>query len=225
VSRRNLALRFYELATVYLPDADGELAREKTVLTLGAFGKGESFFTLKGCVEALLQALDVRDVRYKALRDEPPYHPGRCAAVYSGDTLIGAVGQVHPEVCQNYGVEGEVFAAELDMELLARNRAGEPSYKPLPRYPAVTRDIAVVTDAKIPVYDLECAIRKGSGKYLEKVKLFDVYTGEPIEKGKRSAAFSLTLRSGSQTLTDEIADEAVAGALKRLETDCGAVVR
>lgn len=225
LSRRNLTLRLYEPATVYLPRRGEALAEERGVLTLGACGAGEDFFALKGCVEALLRALRVKNPRFEPLRDNPSYHPGRCAEVFAENTRLGVLGQIHPEVCSNFGVETDLYAAELDAAALLRCRGPEPVYTPLPRYPAVTRDIAVVADRSIPAADIEAVIRAAGGRYLESCSLFDVYTGAAVPEGKRSLAFSLTLRAADQTLTDALADQTVAAILEDLKTQFGASIR
>ena len=224
-ARRNPVVRLYELATVYLPREDSPLADENLWLTLGAYGGGADFRRLKGCVEALLENLRLEDVRFRAEKENPAFHPGRCAVITAGDAEIGLLGQVHPLVCKAYGLEEDVLYAQLDMTALRSSRAPERTYVPLPRYPAVSRDIAVVCDAGIPVADLEDTITLAGGEYLERVELFDVYTGAPIPPGFKSAAFSLTLRAPDQTLTEEHAAATVSGILSALAERHGAVIR
>ena len=125
--------------------------------------------------------------------------------ISSGDTVIGALGQIHPLAAENYGL-GETFAAELDFLKLLDCREAERRYVPLPKFPAIARDIALVCEAAIPVASLTDCIRRGGGALLREVALFDIYTGSPIPEGKKSAAFSLKLRSDEKTLTDEDAD-------------------
>ena len=224
LSRRNMSARFYELATVYR-DAGGELADERTILTLGAYGDGAGFFGLKGCVEALLGALRVPDVRFLADAENPSYHPGRCAGIYSGRARLGTLGQIHPKVCEVYGLDAGTVCAELDTVQLKALRAGDPSYTPLPRFPAISRDIAVVCDGAISALTLTDCIRAAGGALLRDVQLFDVYTGPGIPEGKKSVAFSLTLRSDDATLTDDHAEEAVQTILAGLKERLGAVIR
>ena len=225
LSRRNMEAKLYEMATVYKKQPGKVLADERTVLTLGAYGGGVDFFALKGAVEALLCAARTPDVRFTADTETAAFHPGRCAAVWSGDTRLGTLGQIHPDVCAVYGLDGATYCAEIDVVLLHDLEGAEPVYTPLPRFPAITRDIAVVCDAAVPVGELTECIRKAEKNVLRGVKLFDVYTGVGIPEGKKSVAFSLTLRSDDGTLTDDHAEEAVRAVLDALRENFGAVIR
>ena len=225
LSRRNMEAKLYEMATVYKKQPGKMLADERTVLTLGAYGGNVDFFALKGAVEALLCAARTPDVRFTADTETAAFHPGRCAAVWSGDTRLGTLGQIHPDVCAAYGLDGATYCAEIDVVLLHDLEGAEPVYTPLPRFPAITRDIAVVCDASVPVGELTECIRKAEKNVLRGVKLFDVYTGVGIPEGKKSVAFSLTLRSDDGTLTDDHAEEAVRAVLDALRENFGAVIR
>ena len=225
LSRRNMEAKLYEMATVYKKQPGKMLADERTVLTLGAYGGDVDFFALKGAVEALLCAARTKDVRFTADTETAAFHPGRCAAVWSGDTRLGTLGQIHPDVCAAYGLDGATYCAEIDVVLLHDLEGAEPVYTPLPRFPAITRDIAVVCDASVPVGELTECIRKAEKNVLRGVKLFDVYTGVGIPEGKKSVAFSLTLRSDDGTLTDDHAEEAVRAVLDALRESFGAVIR
>ena len=221
---RNKSAKLYELGRVYFKRADG-LADEPKVLTLGAYGAGMDFFALKGSVEAVLKQLRIENVRFLADSENPSYHPGRCAKVFSGDRLLGVLGQVHPHVADNYGVDTELYAAELRFDALYESKGAQPVYQPLPKFPAVTRDIAVVCDASVTVGELEDAIRKGAKGLLKDAALFDIYTGTGIAPGKKSVAFNLTLRADDRSLTAEEADADVKSILTALEQECGAVLR
>ena len=221
---RNKSAKLYELGRVYFKRADG-LADEPKVLTLGAYGDNMDFFTLKGAVEAVLKQLRIENVRFLADSENPSYHPGRCAKVFSGDRLLGVLGQVHPHVAGNYGVDAELYAAELRFDALYESKGPQPLYQPLPKFPAVTRDIAVVCDASVTVGELEDAIRKGAKGLLKDAALFDIYTGTGIAPGKKSVAFNLTLRADDRSLTAEEADADVKSILTALEQECGAVLR
>ena len=221
---RNKSAKLYELGRVYFKRADG-LADEPKVLTLGAYGDGMDFFTLKGAVEAVLKQLRIENVRFLADSENPSYHPGRCAKVFSGDRLLGVLGQIHPHVADNYGVDAELYAAELRFDALYESKGSQPLYQPLPKFPAVTRDIAVVCDASVTVGELEDAIRKGAKGLLKDAALFDIYTGTGIAPGKKSVAFNLTLRADDRSLTAEEADADVKSILTALEQECGAVLR
>ena len=221
---RNKAVRIYEFAKVYKKRPDG-MADEPKILTLGAYGGGMDFYTLKGTVEELCDTLRISGVEYVPVRDDPSYHPGRCAAVYAGGEYLGRFGQVHPLVAKNYGVSEELYAAELDFPAMFAHRTTELYYAPLPRYPAVMRDISLVCDDALTAGELEKCIRRAGGEYLESVEVFDVYKGANIPDGKKSISFALALRAGDQTLTDDHADEAVAAILGALAREYGAVIR
>ena len=221
---RNKAVRIYEFAKVYKKRPDG-MADEPKILTLGAYGGGMDFYTLKGTVEELCDALRISGVEYVPVRDDPSYHPGRCAAVYAGGEYLGRFGQVHPLVAKNYGVSEELYAAELDFPAMFAHRTTELYYAPLPRFPAVMRDISLVCDDALTAGELEKCIRRAGGEYLESVEVFDVYKGVNIPEGKKSISFALALRAGDQTLTDDHADEAVAAILDALAREYGAVIR
>ncbi len=225
-SYRNPVARLYELAMVYCPRNGSALADESTVLSFGAYGGGCDFFSCKGDLEAVLAGMNVERLAFKARRDIPAFHPGRCAEVFSGDTSLGIMGQLHPVTCANYGMDdAEVFAAQLDFAALLSCRTLQVCYQPLPRFPDVTRDIAVVCDAAISVAELTACIRRGASSYLRKAELFDIYTGAPIPAGQKSVAFALSLRADDRTLTDAQADAEVSGILDLLKTELGAVLR
>ena len=223
-SYRNKSARLYELGKIYLPREDG-LADEPKYLSLGAYGDGADFFSFKGSIETLLHELRISDVKYVACTDNASYHPGRCACVYAGDTLLGVFGQIHPLVAANYGVDTEIYAAELSFEAMYEKRGDIPVYQPLPKFPAVTRDIAVVCDETVTVGALEESIRRGAKGLLKEVSLFDIYRGPGIADGKKSVAFNLVLRADDRSLTGEEADEDVQSILASLESECGAVLR
>ena len=221
---RNASVKLYELGKVYFKRADG-LADEPKVLCLGAYGEDMDFFALKGAVERILAGLRIEDVRFVADKTNPSYHPGRCAAVYAGDRLLGVMGQIHPLTAQNYGVDAELYTAELWLDAMLACRAGTPVYRPLPRFPAVTRDIAVTVAAAIPAADLQATIRAAGGETLRACRVFDVYTGAPIPQGCKSVAFSLTMRADDQTLTDDHADAIVQSVLAALKEQHNAILR
>ncbi len=222
---RNKAARLYEFGRIYLPGGPDGLADERKYLTLGMYGEGVDFFTLKGAVEALLRSVRAENVRFEAEGTNPSYHPGRCANVYAGGTPIGVLGQIHPLVERNYDVDTELFCAELSLEALMAVRGADPEYTPLPKFPAVTRDIAVVCPETVTVGALAECIRRGARGLLKDVTLFDIYRGPGIAPGMKSVAFNLTLRSDERSLTAEDADADVAAILEALRTELGAVRR
>ena len=195
------------------------------MLSMGAYGEDMDFFTMKGCIEVILKDLRAENVRFEAESGNPSYHPGRCASVWAGSDCLGVFGQMHPLVARNYGVDTELYCAELSFDGLMRAKGADPEYQPLPKFPSVTRDIAVVCDEAVTVGGLEAAIRKGAKGLLKEVSLFDIYRGKGVPEGKKSVAFNLVLRADERSLTGEEADEDVQSILETLKADCGAVLR
>lgn len=229
-AHRNPAVSLYEVGTVYHPvivngkiDAN-QLPHEEKILTLGTYGRMD-FFAFKGVIEAICRRLDVKNVRFTPDSENPSYHPGRCAKVYSSDTLLGTFGAIHPTVAKNFGLSGEVLAAELALDALCDCAETVKLYQPLPKFPASTRDIAVIVEDSIPVAALEDAIRRSAGAILENVTLFDVYRGNQVPEGKKSVAYSLIMRAADRTLTDDECDAAQRRAVGALETEFHAVLR
>ena len=222
---RNKSVRLYEVGRIYLPGGPDGLAVEDKYLTLGAYGEDMDFFTIKGAVEALLKELRCQGARFTPVRDDPSYHPGRCAAVWAGEKRLGVVGQLHPLVGKNYGVDVPLYAAELALPALLEAQGPDPEYVPLPKFPGVARDIAVVCDEAVTVGALEDCIARGAKGLLKEVSLFDIYRGPGIPEGKKSVAFNLTLRADDRSLTGEEADEDVKSILAALGQELGAVLR
>ncbi len=215
----NVAL--YEMATVYLKQEDEkELPREPKIITAGLYGKQADFFSVKGQVDAVLSELHIRNISYKAPQTPPSYyHPGRCAEVYSGNRLLGILGQVHPTVQKNYEIDVPVYLIELPLQALYQYHSAKTEYKPIPKYPAVNRDLALVCAEEIYSGDIEAKIKKYAGKELESIRVFDVYRGSQVGDGKKSIAYSLSLRSADHTLADEEIDSIMTQILTGLEKD------
>ena len=221
----NDAVKLYELAKVYLPKPGQILPDEPKHLVLGTYGEHEDFFKMKGEIEAFLRGMNVPEARYTAEKHDPTLHPGRCARVSVGGVDLGCFGQIHPLVARSYGIDGEIFAAELNFTALLSLQLPEKTYTPLPKYPAVTRDIAVVCDEAVTVAALSDCIRTAGGKLLRSVELFDIYRGKGIASGSKSAAFRLTLRADDRTLTDADSDGVVSAVLAALEKELNAKLR
>ena len=224
-SYRSRDVRLYEIGRVYLPGGPDGLANEPRMLTLGAYGEGYDFFTMKGAVESVLRDLRVAGAAFRACQDDPSYHPGRCAGVYAGEKLLGVMGQIHPAVAANYGVDCELYCAELSFEALLEAQGPGAEYHPLPRFPAVSRDIAVVCREEVTVGELEACIRKAGGRLLRDVVLFDIYRGQGVAEGSKSVAFSMTLRADDRSITAAEADGEVKDILTALEQELGATLR
>ncbi len=217
-NNRNLSGRLYEMGKVYLPKETPDiLPDEREVAIVGTFGDKEDFFALKGILDEAFNKLAIQGVEYSALKTDPAFHSGRCAEITIGEKKIGVVGEVAPAVLDNYGIGTRAYVASVDIADIFANRIEEKKFKPTPRFPASGRDLAIICDDEIPAASLEKAIRAGAGKLLEKVELFDVYKGPSVAPGKKSVAYSMTLRAPDRTLTVEECDKVVAKVLKELE--------
>ena len=195
------------------------------MLVLGTYGAGEDFFSLKGELEAVLKGLRVGKISYAAVSDNPSYHPGRCAMVTVDGEDIGYIGQVHPLVAQNYGMDCEVYCAEINLTKLFELRLPEPTYVPLPKYPTVNRDLSIICDEAVTVAQAQDVMTAAAGKLLRDIRLFDIYRGTGVPEGKKSLAFSLALRADDRTLTDTDSEAVVSKVLKALDEKLGATLR
>ncbi len=201
-NRRNKEARLYEIGNIYLPKALPltELPEERKMLTLGMYGDSD-FFTMKGVLEELFQRLGLAGAfTYDPQGGYSFLHPGRQAAIRQGDMVIGYLGQLHPEVVDNYDMKGEAYVAVIDLPKLAELATFDRRYEGIARFPASTRDLSMVMDKNIFVGQVEAVIRKHGGKLLESCQLFDVYEGEQIGKDKKSVAYTMTFRAKDRNL-------------------------
>lgn len=219
---RNASVCLFELGSEYIPNGE-ELPDEPVRLSAGAYGGDMDFYGIKGIVDSMLKNIGVEDFEYSACTDPAvfaeadAFHPGRCAVITKDGKAIGIVGELHPETLENYGIGVKAYAAKVNVTELLDMANAVKTYKPLPKFPATTRDLAIVCDETLPAGELEKAIRKAAGNILESVTLFDVYQGKQIAEGKKSVAYAISMRSHEGTLTDEQADAAVKRVLKELE--------
>lgn len=216
INRKNPAGRFFEISKRFvakqLPLTEQPL--ELKTLSIGLYGEQEDFYTLKGVIEQLMELCGVQ-ARYERC-DEPYLHPGRAAKVTVGEKTLAVFGELHPDTAEKFGISQRVYVAEVYLDLLLGMEKPLVIYEPLPRFPAVSRDLALLCDADLPVGDLIELIRKAGGKLLENVSLFDIYEGEQIPAGKKSVAFNLTLRSKEGTLTDEMIESVMQKVIDKL---------
>lgn len=227
---RNAAVALYEIGKEYLLTAPDKLPEEPDRLTIGMYGDDADFFTLKGMVETILETAGLHDCTYKACGTDAPFdeicalHPGRSAVIYAGETPIGYLGEVHPTVQKNYDIGTRTYVAKLLIDEMQPLAQTEITYQPLPKFPAITRDLSLVCADEVPVGDLQAAMKNAVGNILEQITLFDVYKGEQIAAGMKSVSFSIRMRSHEGTLTDEQADAAMKRVLKALK-EHGATLR
>ncbi len=223
-NRKNESVCFFECSKRFLPESLPltKAPAEVPTLCIGLYGDDSNFFTLKGLVEEVLHDFGANAYYQKSA--EPYLHPGRQAEAALGDDTLAVLGEVHPDVLKRYDIGTRALVAEVYLDRLFALEQKAPVYQPLPKFPAVSRDFAMLCDRELPVGDLQNAMAEAAGKLCENIKLFDVYEGDQIPKGKKSVAFSVTLRSKEATLTDEQIESASRRILKKLEA-LGAVLR
>ena len=222
----NETARLYEIATVYLPrESANELPVESRVLTLGLYGNTD-FYALKGICENVLRLAGLCDYTVTSCADRPAYHPGRCAVILNaaGEEL-GVFGQAHPLMAKNYDMDLPVYVAELAFDAIFAGGNTEKAYRPLPKYPATTRDFSFVCPEELEVGAIEGVMAKAGGKLVESVALFDIYRGPQLGEGKKSVSLRVTLRAADRTLTVEEADKVSKKILSDLKFKMGLELR
>lgn len=202
-NRRIDSAKIFELSKVYLPVEGEELPDERQVISIGAYGEEIDFYAVKGTVETLLQTLGITRYSFKPVKDNRTFHPGRTAELWIGEKKVGIIGEIHPQVSDNYHVPQRTYAAAIELQPLVKNAKDIVKFRPLPKFPAVTRDIAVILNEDIWISDITALVTKLGGKILEETALFDVYQGTQVPEGKKSVAYSLIFRANDKTLTDE----------------------
>ncbi len=222
---QNENVRLFEMGSIYLPDEDpAKLPYEGKMLTLGMYGDAD-FYTVKGVIENLLALAAIKGAEWVAVSDNASYHPGRCAKVMLGDKELAVFGQIHPVVAENYGVSMPIYAAEIDFDALFAARTAEKHYKPLPKFPATTRDFSFVCDEELEVGKIIAVMQKAGGKQCEAVSLFDIYRGVQVGENKKSVSIRMTLRAEDHTMTVEDAEKVTKKVLVLLERELGLTLR
>ncbi|MGN1114590.1 MAG: phenylalanine--tRNA ligase subunit beta [Oscillospiraceae bacterium] len=223
-NNRNEECSVFELSNEYIPVENEVLPVEPHRLGFGMYGTGEvDFYTIKGVVEGLMDRLGAEDVEYERpendsiFREISAFHPGRAAVVKVDGEEVGIFGELHPTVLENYSIGTRAYVGKINVTELMDKCNLQKTYKPLPKFPATTRDLSLICDDEIPVAKIEKTIKNAVGNILEKITLFDVYKGKQIDEGKKSVSYSISMRSHDGTLTDDHADKAMDKALKALE--------
>ena len=222
----NENVRLFEVGSVYLPNEDAKLLpAEKRVLTLGLYGDTD-FYALKGVLQNLLTLAGIGGVTYVTVTDNPSYHPGRCAKIVlaTGETL-GVFGQLHPHVAENYSAGCALFAAEIDFDLLFDRRNAAKEYKPLPKFPAITRDFSLVCDEDLEVGKIEAVMTRAGGRLVEDIRVFDIYRGPQVGENKKSVSLRMVLRAGDHTMTVDDAEKVTKKVLFLLDKELGLTLR
>lgn len=240
-SSRNIdAVKAFEIGNTFMdnPYSPDNLPDEQYSLCIGMYGKDEDFYSLKGTIVELLKIMGIKDLTFIAESEYGVYHPGRCAriAVPSGRPApegmeeemdeLGIMGEIHPDVAENYGMDGmRIYCCELMFDSVIRHADTNIVFSPLPKYPSTSRDIALLVDEDMEVGKIEAVIKANGSSILESVKLFDVYRGKQVEEGKKSVAFALVYRDAEKTLTDEDVAEVHDKVLEALKDKLNAVLR
>lgn len=228
-TKKNKDVNLFEIARVYTDKANnienGDIPEEPTVLSLAVYGEQEDFYTLKGAIENILETANVKRYEIEKEDADVSMHPGRTAKIMIGKDAIATFGEVHPIVCKNYGVKTKVYYAKIDVDKLVKYSKEDKKYVPIPKYPAVERDIAVIVDEDIEVGKIEKVITKKCKKILEEIKLFDIYRSEKLGENKKSIAFALTFRAQDKTLTDEEINGAMDTIISDLSKELNAELR
>ena len=228
-SKKNQDVKLFDISRTYVNENEkienGNVPKEDKVITLGMYGKEVDFYTLKGIVENILQVSNIVRFDLKQEVENPSYHEGRCASVYIGIDKIATFGQIHPTIAQNYKMSKEIYVAEINLSKLEKYSKPAKKYTPIPKFPAVERDIAIVVDEDVTVGKIEEVITKQAKKLLEEVKLFDIYRDEKLGKNKKSVAYSLQFRDPNKTLTDEEINPLMEKIVQSLEKELNAKLR
>ena len=222
----NNDVRVFEVASIYIPSEDiSELPEERKILTLGMYGN-EDFYALKGAVVNVLEAAGIEKAKFVSCSDNNAYHPGRCAKVYTrGGVELGIIGQLHPLTAKNYDLDVEAYVAELDFDRIWECADLTVDYKPMSKFPSVTRDFSFVCDEALEVGTIEEVMTRAAGKLCVGVSLFDIYRGAQIGEGKKSVSFRITLHANDRTLTVEEADKVSSKVLNDLKFKLGIGIR
>ncbi len=231
----------FEIGNTFIKNMmnEDELPDEQYSLCIGMYGKGEDFYSLKGILEELFRVLGIKDAKFTAGSGCGTYHPGRCARISVKAVMdapeeaeplyedeLGIMGEIHPDVAEKYGMNGvRIYCCELMFDAVKRHSDRTVAYTPLPKYPSTSRDIALLVNEDMEVGKIEDVIKEYAGSILESVKLFDVYRGRQVEKGKKSVAFALTYRDKNKTLTDEEVAKVHSKVLEALKEKLNAVLR
>lgn len=224
INFNNENVRFFEIATVYIPTSKDTLPEEKKVICSAMYGDCD-FYTIKGVCENLLNLADIKNFSIKSLSSNPSYHPGRCAEIIANGKVIGILGQVHPIVAENYGIDIPVYACELDFEAIFDMIGNSKLYTPLPKFPASTRDFSFVCAEELEVGTIKEEMKKAGGKLIEDIIVFDIYRGHQLGENKKSVSLRVILRASDKTLTIEEVEKVSSKMLSAIEKNLGITIR
>lgn len=228
-NKKNQEVKLFDLSRSYKnmkqEVEQGEVPLQEEILTIGMYGEEIDFYTLKGILENVLETIGINRYDIEKETKNASYHPGRCANIKVGTDIIATLGEVHPEVLDNYDIQKRAYLAEVNVSKLVKYSRNNKKYVEIPKFPAVERDIAVIVDEKIEVGQIEKVIIKKAKKLLETMELFDIYRNEKLGENKKSVAYSLKFRDKSKTLSDEEINIIMENIITELEKTLGAKLR
>lgn len=222
-SRNNEEVCLFEIGNVYIK-TNKDLPKERNTLVIGLYGEVE-YLNLKGVIENLVEALGIEKTHYERQSEDPTFHPGKTANLFISKECVGILGEVHPDITEKYGIDTECYIAEINLDILYKNANVIKKYKALPKFPAVTRDIALIVDEDTFVQEIQSVIKNTGGNLVESINLFDVYKGKQIEDGKKSVAYAISYRSETKTLTDSEVNKVHDKIVRALEYKLGCKLR
>jgi phenylalanyl-tRNA synthetase beta chain len=224
-NRRNEEAKLFEQAKIFIPTANEELPIEKERLAIGMYGPDVDFYSLKGALEEIFLSIGIKNYDFEPMIEGGTFHPGRTAIVSVGGEVCGIAGEIHPMVLKNFDIGTRCYVAEIDFDLLLKYSTFERQYKPMPKFPAVTRDLSILVNDGVWATYIKEIICKNAGKILDNVRLFDVYKGSQLPENTRSMAYSLTFRADDRTLTDSEVNEAMDRIVNALQSEIKARLR
>ena len=228
-NKKNQNVKLFDLSRSYKnvkqEVQNGEVPLQEEILTIGMYGEDTDFYTLKGMIENILEAININHYEVEKETKNASYHPGRCANLKVGIDVIATLGEVHPEVLDNYMISQRAYLAEVNITKLVKYAKANKKYAEVPKFPAVERDIAVMVDEKVEVGQIEKIVMKKAKKLLESMQLFDIYRNEKLGENKKSVAYSLIFRDKNKTLSDEEINSTMESIVSELEKSLGAELR
>ncbi len=228
-NKKNQNVRLFDISRNYKNINNevekGEVPVQENILTIGMYGENIDFYTQKGLIENVLELSGVNRYEIEKETANASYHPGRCANIKVGIDTVATIGEVHPEVLENYKIEKRAYLAEVNITKLVKYSKSNKKYQEVPKFPAVERDIAIIVDENVEVGQIERIITKKAKKLLESVKLFDIYRNEKLGENKKSVAYSLIFRDKKKTLSDEEINSVMENIISELKSSLGAELR
>lgn len=216
-NNRNLEVMFFDLSNEYIKNHQGDLPHENKKLIIGLYGKDFDFFSIKGIVEIILNRFNISDYDVSSKKDNPIFHPGRCCIIEKDGLIIGTVGELHPNVADNYSVNCKSYIADIDVLNIFNLSRIEKKYIKLPKFPHSCRDLGLICEKTLPIINIEKSIKNSVGRMLEDIELVDIYEGEQIPDDKKSVCYSISMRNSEATLTDGDIEKIISKILKDLE--------